>query len=119
MGRRSLSDVKLIIKTTDQQGKLSLSAGGGNNRLIKPQQLCNWVEKYLKRTIAKGELASELGGKTASISVQVKYIGDKAVSGEDMTNETIRSTDFNYLYNTTLFFLEDFISRESLLNNLR
>ena len=100
--------VKITVKTPNQyaDGYFRL-ANGGNFKRIRPEKIAYWVEK----AIMKALLASHTKRKSSQVAVRVIY-------GGGMENETLDSRDFDYLFNTTVVFLEDYISKR-LLNKTR
>ena len=94
--------MKITIKTPDQfkDGHFRL-ASGGNFKRISPLSISHWIEKAIKKQL----LAVQKEKKSSQIAVRVIY-----ANGDH--NESLDSLDCAYLYNTTLIFLEDFISKD-------
>lgn len=104
--------ITLTIKTPDNSGYFYFNLKG--KKRVRQDKLTYWVDKYIKRLLSLCLADKE---KRLLGSVLVKYTGEKSQDGEDMVNETMLSLDRKYLNNTTLIFLEDFISKKVLKNN--
>ena len=93
--------MKITIKTPNQyiDGYFRL-ASGGNFKKVSPKKIHFWVEKAIRKSF----LGTHTKEKSPQLAVVVKYRGG-------MKNETLDSHDFDYLYNTTLVFLEGHLSK--------
>lgn len=97
--------ITLKIKTPNQSTNGNFQIG---RKLVKPVSLTHWLEKAIRRA----SLASAKDIKSPQIIIQV-YYGTSSKFSEPMTNSSLASSDFDYLFNTALAFLEDYVSQET------